>query len=104
MRKASATSRGRCFRRFPGLTLVPLQEPDICCGSAGIFNLVEPEMAGALGQRKAAHIADAGVDLVVTSNPGCILQIRAALRSTGDTQPPEVIHIVELLDRAIRSG
>jgi glycolate oxidase iron-sulfur subunit len=92
------------LQTIPGLTLVPLQEPDICCGSAGIFNLVEPEMAGALGQRKAAHIADAGVDLVVTSNPGCILQIRAAMRSAGDTQPPEVIHIVELLDRAIRSG
>ncbi len=104
MRKAFAIEPRALLQTIPGLTLVPLQEPDICCGSAGIFNLVEPEMAGALGQRKAAHIADAGVDLVVTSNPGCILQIRAAMRSTGDTQPPEVIHIVELLDRAIRSG
>ena len=56
---------------------------EICCGSAGIFNLVQPEMAATLGQRKAAHIADAGADMVVTSNPGCILQIRAALRDAG---------------------
>jgi glycolate oxidase iron-sulfur subunit len=87
---------------IPGLAIVPLAEPDVCCGSAGIFNLVQPELAAELGQRKAAHIADAGVDLVVTSNPGCILQIRAALRSA--VREPEVIHIVELLDRAIRSG
>ena len=84
------------------LVLVPLAEPDICCGSAGIFNLVQPEMAATLGQRKAGHIADAGVDMVVTSNPGCILQIRAALR--GSERAPQVIHIVELLDRSIRSG
>jgi glycolate oxidase iron-sulfur subunit len=90
------------LQTVPGLTVVPLAEPDICCGSAGIFNLVQPEMAATLGQRKAAHIADAGVDLVVTSNPGCILQIRAAMRSAGSG--PQVIHIVELLDRAISPG
>ena len=90
------------LQTIPGLEVVPLAEPDICCGSAGIFNLVQPGMATALGQRKAEHIASAGVDLVVTSNPGCILQIRAAVRS--GAHPPQVIHIVELLDRAIQSG
>ena len=90
------------LQTIPGLTLVPLAEPDICCGSAGIFNLVQPEMAGELGRRKAGHIAEAGVDLVVTSNPGCILQIRAALRPSGEA--PRVIHIIELLDRAIHSA
>jgi glycolate oxidase iron-sulfur subunit len=90
------------LQTIPGLVLVPLAEPDICCGSAGIFNLVQPEMAATLGQRKAGHIADAGVDMVVTSNPGCILQIRAAVRDAAN--PPQVIHVVELLDRAIRSG
>jgi glycolate oxidase iron-sulfur subunit len=84
---------------IPGVTMVPLSEPEICCGSAGIFNLVQPEMAGELGRRKAAHISQAAVDLVVTSNPGCILQIRAALRT--DHRAPRVLHIVELLDRAI---
>ena len=92
------------LRTIPGLSVMPLAEPEICCGSAGIFNLVQPEMAATLGQRKAAHIADAGVDMVVTSNPGCILQIRAAMRSATGTPHAEVIHIVELLDRAIRSG
>jgi glycolate oxidase iron-sulfur subunit len=90
------------LQTIPGVTIVPLAEPEICCGSAGIFNLVQPEMAGELGRRKAAHIAEADVDLVVTSNPGCILQIRAALRPDADAPP--VIHIVELLDRALRSG
>jgi glycolate oxidase iron-sulfur subunit len=90
------------LQTIPGLALVPLAEPEICCGSAGIFNLVQPEMAGELGRRKAAHVREAGVDLVVTSNPGCILQIRAALR--GSERAPEVIHIVELLDRSLRSA
>ena len=90
------------LQTIPGLALVPLAESDICCGSAGIFNLVQPEMAATLGHRKAAHIAHAGVDMVVTSNPGCILQIRAALRDVAN--PPQVIHVVELLDRAIGTG
>jgi glycolate oxidase iron-sulfur subunit len=90
------------LQTIPGVTLVPLSEPEICCGSAGIFNLVQPEMAGELGRRKAAHISEAGVDLVVTSNPGCILQIRAAQRA--NEHAPQVIHIVELLDRAFQSG
>ena len=87
------------LQTIPGVAVIPLAEPEICCGSAGIFNLVQPEMAGELGRRKAAHIGEAAVDLVVTSNPGCILQIRAALR--GSERAPQVIHIVELLDRAI---
>ena len=78
---------------------MPIAEGDICCGSAGIFNLVQPEMAQTLGQRKAAHIADAKPDVVVTSNPGCILQIRTAAERAGHTYP--VLHIVELLDAAI---
>ena len=90
------------LQTIPGVAVVPLAEPEICCGSAGIFNLVQPEMAGELGRRKATHIVEAGADLVVTSNPGCILQIRAALR--GRERTPQVIHIVELLDRALRSA
>lgn len=84
---------------IPGLTVVPIGEGDICCGSAGIFNLVQPELATALGDRKAGHIAAAHADLVVTSNPGCILQIRAAAERAG--QSTDVIHIIELLDRSI---
>jgi glycolate oxidase iron-sulfur subunit len=85
---------------IPGVTVVPIAESDICCGSAGIFNLVQPEMAAALGERKARHIHDTLADLVVTSNPGCILQIRAAAARAG--HPIRVAHIVELLDEATR--
>ena len=84
---------------IPGLTMVPLGEPDVCCGSAGIFNLVQPEMAAALGRRKADHITGSAAEIVVTSNPGCILQLRAALRSSGSAT--RVLHIVELLDQSI---
>lgn len=84
---------------IPGVTVVPFAESEVCCGSAGIFNLVQPEMAATLGQRKTAHIADTQPDMVVTSNPGCILQIRAAAERAGHTFP--IRHIVELLDEAI---
>jgi glycolate oxidase iron-sulfur subunit len=85
---------------IPGLTLVPLADSEICCGSAGIFNLVEPRMAADLGRRKAGHLADATPDVVVTSNPGCILQIGASARAAGHTF--RVLHIVELLDASLR--
>ena len=84
---------------IPGVTVVPFEESEICCGSAGIFNLVQPEMASQLGRRKADHIARTSPDIVVTSNPGCILQIRAAATAAGHTY--RVMHIVELLDRVI---
>jgi glycolate oxidase iron-sulfur subunit len=84
---------------IPGVTLVPIAESDICCGSAGIFNLVQPEMAATLGRRKAEHIDASGADLVVTSNPGCILQLRA---SQSPDRPCSVRHIVEVLDASIR--
>jgi glycolate oxidase iron-sulfur subunit len=81
----------------PGVSLLPVAENDICCGSAGIFNLVQPELAEKLGRRKADNLSRTGADVVVTSNPGCILQIRA------HGQLP-VVHIVELLDASIRGA
>ncbi|HXD72202.1 MAG TPA: (Fe-S)-binding protein, partial [Vicinamibacterales bacterium] len=85
---------------IPGVTLVPIAESEICCGSAGIFNLVQPEMAATLGARKAANIADAKPDIVATTNPGCMLQISASARAAGVNQP--VVHVVEVLDASIR--
>jgi glycolate dehydrogenase iron-sulfur subunit len=85
---------------IPGVTVAPLAESEICCGSAGIFNLVQPEMAAELGRRKVERIADATPDLVVTSNPGCIVQIGAHARAAGHTFP--VLHIIEVIDRSIR--
>jgi glycolate oxidase iron-sulfur subunit len=85
---------------IPGLTIVPIGDSDICCGSAGIFNLVQPEMATELGRRKEAKIAEAAPDVVATTNPGCMLQIGAAGRAAGRHRP--IFHVVELLDASIR--
>ena len=85
---------------IPGLTIVPIADGDICCGSAGIFNLVQPEMAAELGRRKAERIHEARPDVVATTNPGCMLQIGAAGRAAGHARP--VFHVVELLDASIR--
>ena len=86
---------------IPGVTVVPIADGDICCGSAGIFNLVQPEMAAELGRRKAASIEGARPDVVATTNPGCMLQIGAAGRAAGQARP--VLHVVELLDASIRN-
>lgn len=85
---------------IPGVAVISLPESEICCGSAGIFNLVQPEMAARLGERKAVHIAQTGADVVVTSNPGCVIQIRAAGRACGHERP--VIHVLELVDASVR--
>jgi glycolate oxidase iron-sulfur subunit len=85
---------------IPGLTIVPIGDSDICCGSAGIFNLLQPEMAAELGRRKEAKIAEAAPDVIATTNPGCMLQISAAARAAGRQRP--VFHVVELLDASIR--
>lgn len=81
--------------QVPGLQLVPHERPEDCCGSAGIYNLLQPDLAAAIGRRKAASLARAGVDLVVTGNPGCMLQIAAHLRLAGSRA--RVVHPVELL-------
>jgi glycolate oxidase iron-sulfur subunit len=90
------------LRSIPGLDLVPIPESEICCGSAGIYNLVEPEPAAELGERKARHIIGTGARLVATANPGCTLQIRAAAQRLG--HPLRVVHPVQILDLAIRRG
>src|SRR5262249_58762339 len=61
--------------QIPGLRVVELPEADWCCGSAGTYNLTQPEMARRLQDRKIAHIMETGADAVVTANPGCIIQI-----------------------------
>jgi glycolate oxidase iron-sulfur subunit len=88
--------------QVPGLRVVELAEADWCCGSAGIYNLTQPEMAGRLLERKVAHIQATGADAVVTSNPGCIIQIAQGLEARG--APVEVLHIVEVLDQAYRGA
>jgi glycolate oxidase iron-sulfur subunit len=87
---------------IPGLTVLELAESEICCGSAGIYNLVQPEAASTLGDRKARHVASIGPDLVATGNPGCGLQLAAACDRAG--MRLEIVHPVELLDRSIRGS
>ena len=84
--------------QIPGLRVVELSEADWCCGSAGTYNLTQPEMAQRLQERKIAHIRATGAEAVVTANPGCIIQIAQGLQATG--APTRVMHIVELLDEA----
>jgi glycolate oxidase iron-sulfur subunit len=88
--------------QIPGMTVVDIAEPDMCCGSAGIYNLVQPEPAAALGDRKAAHIKELQPDIIATGNPGCTLQLAAAFARIGFSRP--VMHPIELLDRSIRGG
>jgi glycolate dehydrogenase iron-sulfur subunit len=87
--------------QIPGLRVVELTESDWCCGSAGIYNLTQPEMAGRLLERKVGHVLATKADAVVTANPGCILQIQSGLRARGATL--DVLHLVEVLDRAYGS-
>ena len=84
--------------QLPGVRVVDLPESDWCCGSAGIYNLTQPEMADRLLRRKTRNIESTRADAVVTANPGCILQIQAGLRARDLDLP--VLHLVELLDRA----
>jgi glycolate oxidase iron-sulfur subunit len=83
---------------IPGLALVELGESDVCCGSAGSYNLTEPAMARRLRERKIDHIAATGAQCVAVANPGCALQIRAGLAARGLNI--RVAHPVELLDEA----
>jgi glycolate oxidase iron-sulfur subunit len=85
--------------RIPGLRLIDLAESELCCGSAGIYNLLEPEMADRLLDRKIDRIAETGASVVVTGNPGCMLQIAKGARARG--LDLEVLHPVELLARAV---
>src|SRR5712692_4275459 len=85
---------------IPGLELAEIPEAAICCGSAGIFNLVQPDPANALGDRKAELIAPLKADVVATGNPGCVLQMQSALARHGQKIP--VVHTIQLVDASIR--
>ena len=92
------TAPRQLLAQIPDLKVVALPEADWCCGSAGIYNLTQPEMATRLLERKVKHVRSTGAQAVVTANPGCILQIQAGLRGEGSRV--DVLHLVEILDRA----
>ncbi len=90
------------LRGIPELELVEPAEWEICCGSAGIYNIVNPEPAAELGARKARNLLATGVDTVAAANPGCALQIAAHAERLGGSL--RVVHPIELLDEAIAKG
>jgi glycolate oxidase iron-sulfur subunit len=86
------------LRSIPGVELVEPEEWELCCGSAGIYNLVQPAAAAELGQRKAANLLATGAEAIAAANPGCAMQIGAYL----DGRAMPVLHPMTLLDRSIR--
>ena len=88
------------LERIPGLTVIEPAEQDLCCGSAGIYNVVQPEAARDLGDRKAAHVLSTDADAFASANPGCLVQVSQALGRVGRSLP--AFHPVELLDASIR--
>jgi glycolate oxidase iron-sulfur subunit len=83
---------------IPGLELVPLVEADMCCGSAGTYNVTQPELSKALLDRKMANVLASGAELLVTANPGCQMQLEAGVRASG--KRVTVMHLMDVLDRA----
>ena len=88
------------LQSIPGLDFVELRESEWCCGSAGIYNITQPDMSRSILERKMKHIADTQAEIVATGNPGCILQIQLGLRERG--VPMKVMHPIDLLDCAYR--
>jgi glycolate oxidase iron-sulfur subunit len=88
------------LRGIPGLELREINEPELCCGSAGVYNIMNPEPARELGDRKAANIVATGAEVLVTANPGCLMQVTSAIERSG--HPMGMAHTVEVLDASIR--
>ena len=88
------------LRRIPGLTVIEPAEQDICCGSAGIYNVTQPQAARRLGDRKAEHVVATGAQAYASANPGCLVQVATALRRAGSPLP--ALHPIELVDASIR--
>jgi len=88
------------LQEIPGLELREIAEPELCCGSAGIYNILNPEPARELGDRKAANIVATGAQVLVTANPGCLMQVTTAIERSG--HPMGMVHTIEVLDASIR--
>jgi glycolate oxidase iron-sulfur subunit len=85
---------------IPELQICEIAEAALCCGSAGIYNLVRPGPAKELGDRKVRNVLATAPDIVATGNPGCVLQLRSGLRQAGSDVP--VVHMIEIVDASIR--
>ncbi|HEY1992750.1 MAG TPA: heterodisulfide reductase-related iron-sulfur binding cluster [Edaphobacter sp.] len=92
----------RLLSTIPGLEVVEVEEASLCCGSAGVYNLLNPEPASQLGDRKVEKLLAARAEAVISANPGCLLQLMSGLRRRG-LQTMPTFHMVELLDASIRN-
>src|ERR1019366_9463966 len=90
------------LRAIPGLTLLEMPGADICCGSAGVYNVVENEMAMQILEHKMEAVNGTHAEIIATAHPGCMLQLQAGVRLHGSGQ--RVMHVVELLDRAYKNA
>jgi glycolate oxidase iron-sulfur subunit len=90
------------LRGIPGLEVAEVGDGGTCCGSAGVYNLLQPQAAAELGARKAAALRATGARLVVSANPGCSLQIGAAFAADGG-EPVPVLHTAQVLDASLRA-
>jgi glycolate oxidase iron-sulfur subunit len=88
------------LRAIPGMELLEPPEWEVCCGSAGLYNILQPEAADRLGRRKAENLLSTGADAIISANPGCTLQISAHLEAMG--RPLPIYHPVQVLDASIR--
>lgn len=88
----------KLLSQIPGLRLVPMAEPEACCGSAGTYNITQPELSMAMLDRKMEAVAATGASIVASGNPGCIIQMRLGARRRG--LDVEVLHVIDLLNRA----
>jgi len=91
-------SAPRELLRAAGAELVEMQHPDYCCGSAGVYNVTQPELATAILAAKMDDVAATGVPVLVTANTGCMLQLRAGVAPRGLRMA--VKHVIEVLDAA----
>jgi glycolate oxidase iron-sulfur subunit len=89
----------RLLQAIPGVDVREIAESEICCGSAGIYNLLEPEAATQLRDRKVQNIMRTEADVIVSGNPGCLLQIATGLEAIG--RPLRIMHLIEVLDQSI---
>ena len=89
------------LRSIPGLELIELEESEWCCGSAGIYNITQPEMSKQILERKMKYITDTNAEIIATGNPGCIMQIQAGIRK--HKLPMVVMHPIDLLDCSYRN-
>lgn len=91
----------RVLRTIPDLEIAEIPEASLCCGSAGVYNLLQPDTATQLGDRKVENLLVTGAQAVASANPGCLLQLMSGLRRRGEKTMP-AFHMVELLDASIR--